>query len=37
MLGRLPRIQGDPKICQDIWESVDALGYMYIWWIVLAF
>jgi hypothetical protein len=37
VLPQLPRIQGDPQICQQVWQSVDALGYMYIWWILLAF
>jgi uroporphyrinogen-III decarboxylase len=37
VLPQLPTITGDPKICQDIWSSVDALGYMNIWWILLAF
>ena len=34
---RLPRIQGDEKLCQDVWQSIDALAYMYVWWIALAF
>jgi hypothetical protein len=33
----LPEIQGDEKLCQSVWQSVDALGYMYVWWIALAF
>ena len=33
----MPPIQGDEPLCQRIWQSVDALGYMYIWWIALAF
>jgi len=33
----LSEIQGDEKLCQDIWQSVDALGNMYVWWIALAF
>ena len=34
---RLPTIQGDEAICQRIWESIDAMGAMYVWWIALAF
>ncbi len=34
---QIPPIQGDERLCQRIWQSVDALGYMYIWWIALAF
>jgi len=34
---RLPNIQGDESLLQRIWESVDALGNMYVWWIALAF
>jgi hypothetical protein len=34
---RLPVIRGDEEICRNVWQSVDALGYMYIWWIALAF
>jgi uroporphyrinogen-III decarboxylase len=34
---RLPEIRGDEKLCQDVWQSIDALGAMYVWWIALAF
>ncbi len=34
---QIPPIQGDERLCRRIWQSVDALGYMYIWWIALAF
>jgi uroporphyrinogen-III decarboxylase len=33
----LPEIQGDEKLCHDVWQSVDALANMYVWWIALAF
>ncbi len=35
--GQLPSIQGDEALCQRIWESIDVLGNMYVWWIALAF
>ena len=34
---QLPEIQGDESLCRDVWQSVDALGNMYVWWIALAF
>ena len=34
---QIPQIQGDERLCQRVWESIDALAYMYIWWIALAF
>ena len=34
---QLPDIVGDASLCQEVWESVDATGYMYLWWILLAF
>ena len=37
VLPQLPTLSGDPRICQDVWESVDTLGYLYVWWILLAF
>jgi hypothetical protein len=37
VLPQLPSISGDPQLCQEVWESVDSLGYMYAWWTVLAF
>jgi hypothetical protein len=33
----LPPILGDEALCQRIWQSVDRLAAMYIWWIALAF
>ena len=35
--GQLPPIQGDETLCRRIWESIDTLGNMYVWWIALAF
>ena len=32
-----PQITGDEAIVQRVWEEVDALGYMYIWQILLSF
>jgi hypothetical protein len=37
MRAKLPRIQGDERLCQRIWERIDALGSMYVWWIAMAF
>jgi hypothetical protein len=37
VLPQLPTITGDPAICQEVWESVDNMGYFYVWWILLAF
>jgi hypothetical protein len=33
----LPPIQGDEALCRRIWQSIDTLAAMYIWWIALAF
>jgi uroporphyrinogen-III decarboxylase len=33
----LPPVRGDEAICQRIWDSIDALGNAYVWWIALAF
>ena len=33
----LRSIQGDEALCQRIWQSIDSLAAMYIWWIALAF
>jgi hypothetical protein len=33
----LPPITGDEALCRRIWQSVDSLAAMYIWWIALAF
>ena len=32
-----PRIAGDEKLVEQVWKDVDALGYMYIWQILLSF
>jgi len=37
VLPQLPPITGDADLCQSVWESVDTLGYMYVWWVLLAF
>jgi hypothetical protein len=33
----LPRIAGDEQLVKRVWEDVDALGYMYIWQVLLSF
>jgi len=33
----LPEITGDAQLVRDVWESVDALGNMYIWQCLLSF
>jgi uroporphyrinogen-III decarboxylase len=33
----LPADIGDGALCQRIWEQIDTLGNMYVWWIALAF
>jgi uroporphyrinogen-III decarboxylase len=33
----LPPISGDERLCQTVWESIDTLANMYVWWILLAF
>jgi len=32
-----PKITGDEEIIKKVWQDVDALGYMYIWQILLSF
>ena len=32
-----PQITGDEELVKRVWEDVDALGYMYIWQILLSF
>jgi uroporphyrinogen-III decarboxylase len=34
---QLPASIGDEQLCRNIWERIDALGNMYVWWIALAF
>jgi hypothetical protein len=33
----LPAMIDDEPLCRRIWESIDTLGNMYVWWIALAF
>lgn len=33
----LPPIQGDKELVKRQWEQIDALGYMYIWQVLLSF
>jgi hypothetical protein len=33
----LPNIQGDEEVFKRVWEDNEALGYMYIWQILLSF
>lgn len=33
----LPSIQGDAELVRRVWQDIDALGYMYIWQILLSF
>jgi len=30
-----PKILGDPKIVQKVWEELDTLGYLYLWFCVM--
>ena len=32
-----PQITGDEQLVKRVWEDVDALGYMYIWQVLLSF
>jgi hypothetical protein len=32
-----PQINGDEQLVKRVWEDVDALGYMYIWQVLLSF
>jgi hypothetical protein len=32
-----PTISGDEQLIQRVWEDVDALGYVYIWQVLLSF
>jgi len=36
-LRELPEIKGDAALAQQVWENVDALGYVYIWQVLLSF
>lgn len=33
----LGQIQGDEELIKRVWENIDALGYMYIWQVLLSF
>ncbi len=33
----IPEISGDESLLQNVWEDIDALGYMYIWQCLLSF
>jgi hypothetical protein len=33
----LPPLTGDAALVERVWKDVDALGYMYIWQILLSF
>ncbi len=33
----LPPITGDKELVKRVWQDVDALGYTYIWQILLSF
>ncbi len=32
-----PKIEGDEQLVKRVWEDVDALGYTYIWQVLLSF
>lgn len=32
-----PKITGDEELIKKVWQDVDALGYMYVWQILLSF
>ena len=32
-----PTLTGDVELTRRVWEEVDALGYMYIWQVLLSF
>ena len=33
----LPEISGDKELVKRVWEDIDALGYVYIWQVLLSF
>ena len=33
----LPEVQGDKEMVERVWGNIDALGYTYIWQILLSF
>ncbi len=36
-LKELPQLTGDAELVKKIWEDFDALGYVYIWQVLLSF
>jgi hypothetical protein len=32
-----PQISGDKELMERVWKDIDALGYVYIWQILLSF
>jgi len=34
---QIAEISGDEELIRKVWEDVDALGYMYIWQVLLSF
>jgi len=36
-LKELPDISGDADLVKRVWEDLDALGYVYIWQVLLSF
>lgn len=33
----LGEIKGDEELIKRVWQNIDALGYMYIWQVLLSF
>ena len=33
----IPEISGDEDLIKRVWEDIDALGYVYIWQILVSF
>jgi hypothetical protein len=33
----IPSLAGDENLVRRVWEETDALGYMYIWQVLLSF
>jgi len=31
-----PRIMGDAKVVKKVWEEIDNLAYLYIWFVLIA-
>jgi hypothetical protein len=32
-----PQVSGDKELVKRVWEDIDALGYVYIWQVLLSF